>query len=209
VKSVPDGADMGLGCGNPSAIANLQPGEIVLDLGCGGGFDCFLASKKVGPTGRVIGVDMTPEMVSKARANIVKGGYKNVEIRLGEIEALPAADQSVNVVISNCVINLSTDKPRVFREAVRVLKKPGGRLVVSDIVATTEIPEAMKANAELYSACISGSMHVEALKASLIEAGFSHVMVEVKEESRQYIKDWAPGSDAEKFVASAIIRATV
>jgi len=208
LQSVPNGSDMGLGCGNPSGLADLKFGEIVLDLGCGGGFDCFLAAKKVGPTGQVIGVDMTPEMVSKARKNVATGNFTNVEIRLGEIEFLPVANQSIDVVISNCVINLSPNKLQVFREISRVLK-PGGRLVVSDIVATAEIPNEIRNNTEMYSKCISGSVHVNKLKEILLLVGFSHVDIQIKEESRQYIKDWAPGSEAEKFVVSAIIKATL
>jgi SAM-dependent methyltransferase len=156
VDSVPDGADLGLGCGNPHGIAALKPGETVLDLGAGGGFDCFLAARQVGDSGRVIGVDMTPDMVSRARKNAEKGGYENVEFRLGEIERLPVADGSVDVILSNCVVNLSPAKSKVFEEAYRVLK-PGGRLAISDIVATGPLSEAMKRDLELISGCVAGA----------------------------------------------------
>ena len=156
LKSIPEGADLGLGCGNPVALASLKEGETVLDLGSGPGMDCFLSSIRVGKTGKVIGVDMTPEMLDRARANAKKGKYKNVEFRLGEIENLPLADNSVDVVISNCVINLSNDKKRVFEEAFRVLK-PGGRLMVSDIVLETELPKSLKNSSEAYCSCIAGA----------------------------------------------------
>lgn len=155
IKGVIDGANMGLGCGNPTALAALKQGETVVDLGSGGGFDCFLASKRVGPSGHVIGVDMTPEMISKSRKNAEKGNYNTVEFRLGEIEHLPVADGIADVVISNCVLNLSTDKPQVLRECARVLKK-GGRIAISDIVATSELPEEIKKDLELYSGCMAG-----------------------------------------------------
>jgi len=158
--NVPQDANMGLGCGNPTAIAALKPDEVVLDLGSGGGFDCFLAAKKVGPTGKVIGVDMTPSMISKSRLNAEKGKYANVEFRLGEIENLPVADNSVDVIISNCVINLSTNKPRVFAEMHRVLK-PGGRLAISDMVASGPLPEKVKNDLALYAGCIAGALSVE------------------------------------------------
>ncbi len=158
----PEGANLGLGCGNPQAIADLKPGEVVVDLGSGAGFDCFLAARGVGPAGRVIGVDMTPEMVASARENARKAGLDNVEFRLGEIEHLPVADASADVIISNCVINLSPDKPAVFRDAFRVLK-PGGRLAVSDVVATAELPESWRDDMRLLSACISGAVDIDAL----------------------------------------------
>jgi SAM-dependent methyltransferase len=157
VAGVPEGANMGLGCGNPTAIAELQPGETVLDLGSGGGFDCFLAAARVGPAGRVVGVDMTPEMIEKARANAERAGAGNVEFRLGEIEAIPLDDASADVVISNCVINLSPDKARVFREIARVLK-PGGRMMVSDIVLTGPLPDALRGDAAAISACIGNAV---------------------------------------------------
>ncbi len=176
LKSVPDGANMGLGCGNPIALASLVEGETVLDLGSGGGFDCFLASNKVGQTGKVIGVDMTPEMLEKARGNAEKGGYRNVEFRLGEIENLPAADNSVDAIISNCVINLSTDKKQVFSEAFRVLK-PGGRLMISDIVLLKELPDFILNSVAAYSGCISGAMLKEAYLEMIKEAGFQNVKI--------------------------------
>jgi ubiquinone/menaquinone biosynthesis C-methylase UbiE len=178
-KAVPEGANMGLGCGNPVALASLREGETVLDLGAGGGFDCFLAAKRVGKTGNVIGVDMTPEMLEKARANATKGKYANVEFRLGEIENLPVADRSVDVVISNCVINLSPDKGRVFKEAYRVLRK-GGRLMVSDIVLKKELPKMIKKLEELYTGCIAGAMMKGDYITTIEAAGFREVSI-VKE----------------------------
>ena len=174
--AIPDGANMGLGCGNPTAIASLKEGEVVLDLGSGGGIDCFLASNIVGKSGRVIGVDMTPEMLEKARENARKGGYENVEFRLGEIENLPAADNSVDVVISNCVVNLSSDKGRVFKEAHRVLK-PGGRVMVSDIVLTRELPEDVKNSIAAYTGCVAGAYLKEDYLATIAEAGFKDVSI--------------------------------
>ncbi len=206
LSNIPDGANMGLGCGNPTAIAGLKAGEVVLDLGSGGGFDCFLAARKVGETGRVIGVDMTSEMISKARLNAQKGGYRNVEFRLGEIEHLPVENEIVDVIISNCVVNLSTDKPQVFREAARVLK-PGGRFIISDIVATSPLPESIKSNLTLQSGCMAGSMDIEELKRALKAAGLENVVIQVKESSREFIKEWAPGTGVEKYVASATIEA--
>ncbi|MGP8080134.1 MAG: arsenite methyltransferase [Dehalococcoidales bacterium] len=176
IKAVPEGANLGLGCGNPIALASLQEGEVVLDLGSGGGFDCFLASDRVGEKGKVIGVDMTAEMLDKARENARKGGYKNVEFRLGEIENLPGADNYVDVIISNCVINLSNDKKKVFEEAFRVLK-PGGRLMVSDIVVLKELPEDIRESIDAYIGCVAGAStkteYIKAIKA----AGFEKVKV--------------------------------
>jgi arsenite methyltransferase len=176
LQSVPQGANLGLGCGNPTAIASLRQGEFVLDLGSGAGFDCFLAANKVGPSGKVIGVDMTPEMLQKARENAKKSGYSNVEFRQGEIENLPIEDDSVDVVISNCVINLSPDKKRVFQEAFRVLK-PGGRLAVSDIVLLKELPKTIQNSVEAYVGCISGAIFKDTYLQLLREAGFIQVTV--------------------------------
>lgn len=175
-QAVPEGANLGLGCGNPVAFASLKEGDTVLDLGSGAGFDCFLASKKVGPCGHVIGVDMTQDMLEKARRNAQDGGYANVEFRLGEIEHLPVADASVDVVISNCVINLSVDKPQVFSEIFRVLR-PGGRLLVSDIVLTAPLPDAVKQSSLLYTSCISGALLKEEYQKCISNAGFSNITI--------------------------------
>ncbi len=203
---MPAGADLGLGCGNPQAIAALQPGETVLDLGSGAGFDCFLAVRQVGPSGLVIGVDMTAEMVTKARQNAEKAGYGNVEFRLGEIEHLPVADASVDVIISNCVINLSPDKFQVFREAFRVLR-PGGRLAISDIVTTAPLPEEVRHDLALYAGCIAGAATIMEIEAMLREAGFKQIRIQPKDESRQLIREWAPGRKIEDFIVSATIEA--
>ena len=176
LEAIPAEADLGLGCGNPTALAGLKAGETVLDLGSGGGIDCFLAARRVGPAGRVIGVDMTAEMVDRARAAARRGGFQNVEFRLGEIENLPVADASVDAVISNCVINLSPDKGRVFREAFRALKA-GGRLLVSDIVLTGELPPGAKEDEELWAACVSGALAEQEYLRLIREAGFSEVSV--------------------------------
>jgi arsenite methyltransferase len=176
MDEVPEGANLGLGCGNPVALASLRRGETVLDLGSGAGFDCFLAANRVGKTGRVIGVDMTPEMLDKARANAAKGKYGNVEFRLGEIENLPAADGSVDVVISNCVINLAPDKDRVFREAARVLKK-GGRLMVSDIVMLRPLPPKVRDSVRAYVGCLAGAMMRDDYLGAIKSAGFGDVKV--------------------------------
>ncbi|MFQ6122428.1 MAG: arsenite methyltransferase [Dehalococcoidales bacterium] len=176
LKSVPEGANLGLGCGNPVALASLAEGETILDLGSGAGFDCFLAANKVGRRGKVIGVDMTPEMIEKARENARKGKYQNVEFRLGEIENIPAADNCVDVVISNCVINLSPDKKRVFKEAFRVLK-PGGRLMISDIVLLKELPDFIKDSVEAYVGCISGAAMKDEYIAAIKGAGFHQVRI--------------------------------
>jgi SAM-dependent methyltransferase len=206
LEAVPAGADMGLGCGNPRAIASIQPGETVLDLGSGGGFDCFLAATETGDSGHVIGVDMTPAMISKARSNADRGNYHNVEFRLGEIENLPIANDSVDVIISNCVINLSPDKRRVFNEAYRVLKN-GGRLAISDVVASTELPPEMRDDLQLYSGCMAGASQVDELEQILAGCGFTDIRIAPKDESREFIKDWAPGRGVEEYVVSATIEA--
>jgi len=206
LSAVPAGADLGLGCGNPGAIAALQPGETVLDLGSGAGFDAFLAARAVGPTGRVIGVDMTPAMVAKARANAEAGDYAHVEFRLGEIEHLPVADGTVDVIISNCVVNLSPDKPAVFREAFRVLR-PGGRLAISDVVAFAELPEDVRSDLALYSGCMAGASLISELTAVMADAGFANVEIAPKDESRSFIERWAPGRDLTEYVVSATIAA--
>ena len=206
LAQAPDGSDMGLGCGNPKAIASLKPGETVVDLGSGGGFDCFLAAAEVGEEGFVIGVDMTPEMLSKARNNALKGNYRNVEFRLGEIEALPIADGSADVIISNCVINLSPDKARVFRDAYRVLK-PGGRLAISDVVATRELPEEMRNDPQLVAGCMGNASLIENLEAWIGEAGFESIRIRPKDESREFIRDWASDRSVEDYVVSATIEA--
>jgi arsenite methyltransferase len=176
LDSVPEGANLGLGCGNPTALASLKKGETVLDLGAGAGFDCFLAANKVGADGMVIGVDMTPEMVDKARSNARKGGYKNVDFRLGELEHLPVADNSVDVLISNCVINLTPDKAAVFKEAFRVLK-PGGRFAVSDIVLLKELPDAVKQSVAAYVGCLSGAIMKDDYLETIRDAGFEGVKI--------------------------------
>jgi len=174
--SIPGDADLGLGCGNPTALVSLEEGQVVVDLGSGGGIDCFLAADKVGPTGKVIGVDMTPEMVERARDNARKGGYTNVDFRLGTIEHLPVDDATADLVISNCVINLSPDKPGVFREAFRVLK-PSGRIVVSDIVLTGELPPGIKASLDAYVGCIAGAVFLDDYLGAMASAGFEEIRV--------------------------------
>jgi arsenite methyltransferase len=206
LAGVPDGANLGLGCGNPVALASLKPGQIVLDLGSGAGFDAFLAARAVGPAGRVIGVDMTPEMVTKARANAKNGGYTNVEFRLGEIEALPVADATVDVVISNCVINLCPDKRPVYDEAFRVLR-PGGRLAVSDVVAREELSEEIRRDLALHTGCLAGAtLHAELVQI-LAEAGFAGVSVKRKENSDQVIASWNSDHGFESKVFAAEVTA--
>ena len=203
---VPEGSNLGLGCGNPQAIAALRPGEVVVDLGSGAGFDCFLAAEQVGPAGHVIGVDMTHEMLAKARDNAGKVGAANVEFRLGELEHLPIADSSADAVISNCVINLVPDKAQVFREAFRVLK-PGGRVAVSDVVNHAPLPAELAADPSLLCGCIAGAAPVERIEAWLAEAGFVDVRVTLRPESRELIASWAPERGIENYVVSASIEA--
>ncbi len=203
-RSVPEGADLGLGCGNPTAIAGLRSGETVLDLGSGAGFDCFLAARQVGPAGRVIGVDMTPDMIRKARANAAKVHADNVEFRLGEIERLPVADASVDAILSNCVINLSPEKPAVFREAFRVLK-PGGRLAISDVVATGPIPAELQDQAAALAGCVSGAAPIDDVRTMLRAVGFTEIDVKIAPHSAEVVGSWLPG--IERFVASATIEA--
>ncbi len=202
--AAPAGADLGLGCGNPGAIAALRPGEVVLDLGAGGGFDCFLAARAVGPTGHVIGVDMTPEMVTRARANARQVSAANVEFRLGEIEHLPVADQAVDAILSNCVVNLSPDKAAVFGEAFRVLR-PGGRLAISDVVAIAPIPAELQTQAAALAGCISGAAPLAEVQALLTRAGFVDVRVTIAPGSAAIVDSWLAG--ASQYIASATIEA--
>lgn len=206
VASGPEGSNLGLGCGNPIATASIQPGETVLDLGSGAGFDCFLAARKLNGRGRVIGVDMTPAMITKARANARKSEFANVEFRLGEIEALPVADNSVDLVISNCVVNLSPEKPRVFREAFRVLKS-GGRLAIADVVAIKPLPERIRTQLNAIGACIGGAALVSDLKVMLNDAGFVRVEIMPRDETRSLISQWTEDENAGEFVVSAFIMA--
>ena len=206
LAGAPEGANLGLGCGNPHAIASLRPGETVVDLGSGAGFDCFLAARQVGDSGTVIGVDMTPEMITKARDNARKAGVSNVSFRLGEIEHVPVADGTADVVMSNCVINLSPEKAEVFREAYRVLK-PGGRLAVADVVASAPLPESLKEDLKAYAACVSGAITAGQIEAMLAEAGFVDVSIRPQDQRRELIKGWSPGRKLEDYVASALIEA--
>ena len=206
LASVPDGADLGLGCGNPSAIAALKVGETVLDLGSGGGLDCFLVSAQVGPAGRVIGVDMTPDMLDKARRNAAVGGYDNVEFRLGEIEHLPVADNSVDAIISNCVVNLSPDKSAVYAEAMRVLR-PGGRLAISDIIALATLPPELKVDMALLTGCVSGASLIGELEEMLVGLGFQDVRIRTSAKSAEFVDEWVPGSGVQDYAASASIEA--
>jgi arsenite methyltransferase len=198
--------DLGLGCGNPLAIASIRPGEPVLDLGSGAGFDCLLAARQLAGTGRVIGVDMTPAMITKARANARRAGWANLEFRLGEIEALPVADACVDLIISNCVINLSPEKPRVFQEAFRVLR-PGGRLALADIVATQPLPDALRHKLSAIGACVGGAALVDDLKAMLASAGFGRIDISLRESSRALIREWTEDPAAGDMVVSALITA--
>jgi arsenite methyltransferase len=206
LAAIPAGANLGLGCGNPQAIAALRAGETVIDLGSGAGFDCFLAARAVGPSGHVIGVDMTHEMLAKARANAAAIGAVNVEFRLGELEHLPVADNTADAILSNCVINLVPDKAQVFREAFRVLKS-GGRLAISDVVNIVPLPEDLRGDTDLICGCVAGAAPAAQITAWLAAAGFEQVNVAVKPESRELIASWAPGRGVEDCVASASIEA--
>jgi SAM-dependent methyltransferase len=204
--AVPNGANLGLGCGNPQAIAGLRPGETVLDLGSGAGFDCFLAAGQVGSAGLVIGVDMTPAMIAKARTNAANGDYLNVDFRLGEIESLPVADGTVDVIISNCVINLCPDKRRVFEESYRVLRS-GGRLAIADIVASAGLPEEIREDMSLLTGCMAGASLVTELEAELRSVGFEKIRITPRDESKSFIRDWAPDKPITDYVVSATIEA--
>lgn len=200
VGAVPEGANLGLGCGNPVAMASLRAGEVVVDLGAGAGFDCFLAAARVGPSGRVIGVDMTASMLEKARANAARGGFANVEFRLGEIEHLPVGDGEADVILSNCVINLSPDKPQVFREAYRVLR-PGGRLMVSDMVLLKPLPQFIRDSVEAYAGCIAGASLKDDYLSSIREAGFENVeILEEKVLAVELMANDLGGSEVEKLL---------
>ena len=206
LAAVPEGANLGLGCGNPLAIAAMRPGETVVDLGSGAGFDCFLAAQQVGTTGHVIGVDMTHEMLKKARDNAARIGASNVEFRLGELEHLPIADNAADVVISNCVINLVPDKEQVLREAFRILR-PGGRLAVSDIINTAPLSAELQSDPALLCGCIAGAAPAERVEGWLASVGFVDVRVTPKPESRELIKTWAPGRNIENHIVSAMVEA--
>ena len=206
LATIPEGANLGLGCGNPQVTASLKPGETVVDLGSGAGFDCFLAAHAVGPTGRAIGVDMTHEMLAKARENQKKLGVANAEFRLGEIEHLPVADGTADVVISNCVVNLVPDKAQVFREAFRVLKS-GGRVAISDVVNIAPLPDELAADPRLLCGCVSGAAPTRQIEEFLAAAGFYHIRVTPRAESRDLVASWVPGRGIEDFVCSAMIEA--
>ena len=202
----PEGANLGLGCGNPLAIASLRAGQVVLDLGSGAGFDCFLAARAVGTSGKVIGIDMTHDMLNKARENAQKNGFTNVGFRLGEIEALPVADNSIDVIISNCVINLSPEKQRVFDEAFRVLK-PDGRLAVADMVATAPVPDEIKSDWAAYTGCMAGASEITELQRMLEASGFKNIKIAPNDSSRSFIREWLPDKRVEDYLISATIEA--
>ncbi|WP_458207998.1 arsenite methyltransferase [Haladaptatus sp. NG-SE-30] len=204
LDAVDGNANLDLGCGNPTAIASLDEGDTVLDLGSGGGFDCFLAAREVGTAGHVIGVDMTPEMIEQARSNIETNAATNVEFRLGEIEHLPVADASVDVILSNCVINLSPAKSQVFREAYRVLR-PGGRLAISDVVLTTKLPTDIQADPASVAACVGGAASIPALETMLTEAGFTDISIEPKADSDEFIRKWDEERDLSDYIVAATI----
>lgn len=203
---LPGNADLGLGCGNLVDAAVIQPGEVILDLGSGGGIDCFIARTRTGETGYVIGVDMAPEMIALAQKHLQEKGYDNVEFRLGEIERLPVADSTIDVIISNCVINLSQNKQQVFHDAYRVLK-PGGRVAISDILTTAELPDEIKQDLALLAGCVAGAQHVRKIEAMLIEAGFSSIELIPKDASRTILETWVPGAGLAAYAASCLITA--
>ena len=207
LNQVPEGVNLGLGCGNPLAFTQICPGDTVLDLGSGSGFDVFIAAKKTGPNGLVIGVDMTPEMVSKAREKAAKNGINNVNFRLGEIEHLPVADSSVDLIISNCVLNLSPQKKQVLVEAFRVLK-PGGRFVISDIVSVAELPENIRKNLAMYAGCLAGATRVSDLEEYFTDIGYVDVSIKKKNGSDELIQSWSPKDHLDQFVYSAVIQAS-
>lgn len=204
VEGVEDDGNLGLGCGNPQAHASLTEGERVVDLGSGAGFDCFLAAQQVGETGQVIGIDMTPEMVERARENAAENESGNVEFRLGEIEHLPVADESIDVIISNCVVNLSPNKPQVFRESFRVLR-PGGRLAISDVVLTADVPEGIRADPDSVASCVAGASTIDRLEEMLADAGFEQTDISPKDDSDQFIREWDDEYDVSEFLVSASI----
>ncbi len=206
IAALPAGADLGLGCGNPLAIASIKEGETVLDLGSGGGIDCFLAARQLRGTGKVIGVDMTPAMLARARAAAERGGYANVEFREGLIEELPVESGTVDLIISNCVVNLSPDKPRVLGEAFRVLRA-NGRLAISDVVATAVLPDDLRRDLDLHSACVAGASLLTDLERWLADAGFVEIAIRPREESRTFINTWTPDHPAGDYVVSALIEA--
>jgi len=206
LDNIPKNSNMGLGCGNPVAIASLKEGDVVLDLGSGGGIDCFFARSKVGESGFVLGVDMTPEMIELARKNAEESAYNNIEFRLGEIENLPVADGIVDVIISNCVVNLSSEKERVFKETYRVLKQ-GGRLCISDVVATAKLPDEIQRDLNSRAGCIGGAEHIDMIKNILKDVGFINIKMIPKDNSKEIIESWAPGIKLDEFVASFMIEA--
>jgi arsenite methyltransferase len=206
IGQIPAEANLGLGCGNPLVISGIKEGETVLDLGCGAGLDSLLAARWVGEKGHVIGVDLTEEVIRKARENARLSGYKNVEFRFGEIERLPIPDNSIDVIMSNCAINLSPDKRRVYAEAFRVLR-PGGRLGIFDVVATAPLPDEIKTDLSAYINCVAGAAPVDELKNIMRATGFESIKIDLKEKSREFIREWMPGKGAEKYVVSAAITA--
>jgi len=206
LASLPEGADLGLGYGNPQALAAVRRGEVVVDLGSGAGIDCFLAAQQVGSAGRVIGVDMTHEMLAKARTNAARVGAANVEFRLGEIEHLPIADNTADVVISNCVINLVPDKEQVYREAFRVAK-PGGRIAIADVVNTAPLPPELASDTTLLCTCLAGAATTRQIEDWLAAAGFNDIQITIKPGSRELVESWAPGRGIENYAASATIEA--